>query len=188
MSRRNNNERKPLPGWVYIMTYLILAVAAVTLAVLATGCSPKLTPSINDNEYHEHRDSTAWRDSLLHVPVPEGKDHAIVSSRDTSHLETSVAESTAYVDSTGRLHHTLTNKPTSIPYQVKIPVRYIFNGVVHSRVETLTKYVKVEKPLSWWQSLKIGAFWWLLAGLILCLAYIFRKPLFAFIKTLLKIV
>lgn len=164
-----SKENKDPSIWPYLLPFLCAGIIAIMSALL-TGCSPKLTSSINDNEYHEHRDSTAWRDSLLHVPVPEGKDHAIVSLRDTSHLETSVAESIAYVDSAGRLHHTLTNKPTSIPYQVKIPVRYIFNGVVHTKVETLTKYVEVEKPLTWWQSFKIGSFWYLCGALALCFA------------------
>jgi hypothetical protein len=37
--------------------------------------------------------------------------------------------------------------------------------------------VKVEKPLTVGQRAKIGAFWWLLAGLVAALAWIFRKPL-----------
>ena len=36
---------------------------------------------------------------------------------------------------------------------------------------------KVEKELSVGQKAKIGAFWWLLAGLVASLAWIFRKPL-----------
>ena len=44
------------------------------------------------------------------------------------------------------------------------------------------KEVKVEKSLSWWQKARIGSFWWLLAGLVACLAWIFRKQLFGLIK------
>jgi hypothetical protein len=63
--------------------------------------------------------------------------------------------------------------------------------ILHSRVDSVyvdrIKEVKVEKPLSGWQSLKIGAFWWLLGALIAALLYIFRKPIFAIIKTLFAI-
>lgn len=52
-------------------------------------------------------------------------------------------------------------------------------------VETL-KEVKVEKPLSWSQKVRIGAFWWLLAGLAACLVWIFRKPLLSWFPKLLK--
>ena len=44
------------------------------------------------------------------------------------------------------------------------------------------KEVKVDKPLSFWQRLKIGSFWWLLIGLAGCLAWIFRKPILALIR------
>lgn len=49
------------------------------------------------------------------------------------------------------------------------------------------KEVEVEKPLSVGQSLKIRAFWWLFAGLIISAAWIFRKPILAIIKNLLKL-
>lgn len=39
------------------------------------------------------------------------------------------------------------------------------------------KEVKVEQPLSAWKTAKIRAFWWLVAGLVLALLWIFRKPL-----------
>lgn len=44
---------------------------------------------------------------------------------------------------------------------------------------------KVEKPLSPMQKAKIGAFWWLLAGLAAALAWIFRKPLISLLRKLL---
>lgn len=39
------------------------------------------------------------------------------------------------------------------------------------------KEVQVAKPLSWWQNLKIRAFWGLLGAVLLLLLWIFRKPL-----------
>lgn len=45
---------------------------------------------------------------------------------------------------------------------------------------------KVEKELSVGQKAKIGAFWWLLAGLVACLVWIFRKPLLSWFPKLLK--
>jgi hypothetical protein len=49
-------------------------------------------------------------------------------------------------------------------------------------VETIRE-VNVEQPLSWWQKARIGSFWWLLGGLILCLTWIFRKPIIAILKS-----
>ena len=48
--------------------------------------------------------------------------------------------------------------------------------------DTTAAQVKVDKPLSWSQKAKIGAFWYILAGLILSLAWIFRKPVLAILK------
>lgn len=48
-------------------------------------------------------------------------------------------------------------------------------------VETI-KEIRVEKPLSWWQRSKIGAFWWLCGALVAALAWIFRKPLLSLLK------
>ena len=45
---------------------------------------------------------------------------------------------------------------------------------------------KVEKELSVGQKAKIGAFWWLLAGLAACLVWIFRKPLLSWFPKLFK--
>ena len=53
--------------------------------------------------------------------------------------------------------------------------------------DTTSVQVKVDKPLSWGQKAKIGAFWYILAGLVLSLAYIFRKPILLFLKTILKL-
>ena len=39
------------------------------------------------------------------------------------------------------------------------------------------KEVKVEQPLSAWKTAKIRAFWWLVAGLLAALLWIFRKPI-----------
>ena len=39
------------------------------------------------------------------------------------------------------------------------------------------KEVQVAKPLSWWQNLKIRAFWGLLGAVLLLLLWAFRKPL-----------
>ena len=44
--------------------------------------------------------------------------------------------------------------------------------------DTTAVEVKVEKPLSWAQKAKIGAFPWLLLGLIGALVWIFRKWIF----------
>lgn len=59
--------------------------------------------------------------------------------------------------------------------------RYIVDTLVRVKVDSVTveriKEVKVEKPLSWWKSFKMGMFWWLFALCAGLLVWTFRKPI-----------
>ena len=69
-------------------------------------------------------------------------------------------------------------------YIEKYKDRYVFRDRwrdsvrIVERHDTTAVQVKVEKPLSWAQKAKIGAFPWLLLGLIGALLWIFRKYIF----------
>lgn len=75
----------------------------------------------------------------------------------------------------------------------KVRDRYIYRDRwrdsvrIEERHDTTRLEVKVEKPLSVGQKAKIGAFWWLCGAVILCLGWIFRKPLLRMLKTWVKI-
>ena len=77
-------------------------------------------------------------------------------------------------------------------YVEKYKDRYLYKDKWHDRyiykefhdTTTVTVEKKVEKELTLMQKTKIGLFWWLLAGLAGCLVWIFRKPILAFIKTI----
>lgn len=66
--------------------------------------------------------------------------------------------------------------------------RYIFRDRWRDSVsirevhDTTTVEKKVEKELSWGQKTKINAFWYLLAGLLVAIIWIFRKPLLKLFK------
>lgn len=65
-------------------------------------------------------------------------------------------------------------------YKVDTLIKVMVDSVTVERI----KEVKVEKPLSWWQRAKIGAFWWLAAILLIGVVWIFRKPILRFMKIL----
>ena len=117
------------------------------------------------NTVTEYRDSTAWRDTTIYVQIPLEADQAIVHVGDTSHRETTVATSDAWVGADGFLHHTLNNKPGKLASQILLPEHYLVSSVQNTQehAQIITKEVKVEKKLNWWQRFRIGAFWWLLA-------------------------
>ena len=84
------------------------------------------------------------RIDTVRIKIPGEKVYVI--RQDSSHLETAVAISDAKIDSTGMLHHTLTNKDVNlkkeivykdkiiekrvevekeVPVEVKVPVKYV---------------------------------------------------------------
>lgn len=146
---------------IWTLPYTIL------MTLFLPGCSslrPReriVTVTTTETEY---RDSTAWKDTTIYVPIPLEADQAIVHIGDTSHRETSVAASDAWIGADGFLHHDLRNKPARIAYALKLPERYLVTGVKNTRerAEIIEKEVKVERPLNAWQRFKIGSFWWLL--------------------------
>ena len=147
------------------------------ILLVLCSCTPKIAETIRTETVTEYRDSTVWRDTTIYVTIPLEADQAILHFGDTSHRETSIAESDAWVGSDGFLHHTLRNKPGKLPYQVSLPERYLVSSVQNTKEQAhvITREVKVEKKLNLWQRFRIGSFWWLL-GLVL-LAY--RKQLLA---------
>lgn len=125
----------------YTKTFLIIVILA--FFGLISGCSsPRYISSSNMRIVS--KDSLVVHTKLVSVALPL-ESHSIIT-KSKSHLETSVAESDAEIDSLGMLHHTLVNKKDSIstkiqyvdkisyrdsvevrevPVEVKVPVPYI---------------------------------------------------------------
>lgn len=93
------------------------------------------------------------RDSLIYVEVPAESQATILSDTDTSRLETSIAESEAWV-SDGQLNHTLRHKPDMrLPKVITIPI-YLRNKETES-LEQKVIIKEVEKDFTHWQSFKM---------------------------------
>ena len=115
------------------LTCLILAFYGLIL-----GCStPRYLPSSNIKIVS--KDSVFVHTELVSIAIPN-ESHSIIT-KSKSHLETSVAESDAEIDSLGLLHHTLTNKKDSI----KTKIQYIDKIVYRDSIEV--KEVPVEVPV-----------------------------------------
>lgn len=127
-------------------------IATATLLSLAVSCAtPYEAVEVFDTEVTHIRDSIRYRDSLILVTVPQGEDKAKLPDTDTSFLQTSVAESEAFVKD-GVLHHSLRNRSEAV-----IPIRITIPEKLHSEEKGLTRYLKqverieVVKELSRWQ-------------------------------------
>ena len=106
---------------------------------LISGCSsPRYIPASNNIKIVS-KDSLYVHTELVGVAIPN-ESHSIITKK-KSHLETSVAESDASIDSLGMLHHTLTNKKDSL----KSKIQYIDKIVYRDSI--VTKEVPVEKPV-----------------------------------------
>ena len=105
-----------------------------------TGCSTqKYLPSSNIKIVS--KDSLIIHTELVSVAIPN-ESHSIIT-KSKSHLETSVAESDAEIDSLGLLHHTLTNKKDSI----KTKIQYVDKISYRDSIEIREVPVEVEKPV-----------------------------------------
>ncbi len=168
-----------------------------TLLCIATSCglckhtSAHSETDVKDSLSFHTTDSTSVkdeisvRDSTVSVPLPVESSQSVMPVILPSHLETSLAESDAYVDSLG-LHHTLKNKETEVEVHVPVTEHYHYESHTHladstamhsdSEKETVIEYV--DKPLTWWEMFRIRAFWPLLLACLLLLVWTFRKWIF----------
>ena len=122
-------------------------------AALLTGCAAQrvAVDHQRDSVAVIVRDSVIFRDSVVLVEVPKESDKTVLPDCDTSRLETSVAESEAWV-ADGRLHHTLRNKDWAfIPVTIKMPERLHYEQKDRLVYNRIVETIEVEKPLNWWE-------------------------------------
>lgn len=149
MSSAASDPRKnPEPGWWVAPFVFYLIVGFAILLVMVTSCSPRIIETIR-------------------------------YQRDTTYVQQVKVDSVYRRDSV----FVRENGDTVFIYKERIRDRYVFRHdtlrlvKVDSVAVERVKEVKVEKPLSAWKSAKIGAFWWLVAAVLLLLLWTFRKPI-----------
>ena len=124
----------------------------IILILLMASCSPKIAQTTQTETRLYIRETTMFRPVLVRLPAESTSAIAV----DSSHLETEVALSDAWIAKDG-LHHSLQNKRDSIP--VEAPVREIVitkDSIITKTVEIpVPTPVEVPAPLSWWQRTQI---------------------------------
>lgn len=132
IKKYENEIWRDIPNYTKI--FLIIVIWAFY------GCStPKYLPSSNNIKIIS-KDSLVIHTELISTPIPI-ENNSIVTLTKKSHLETSVAESDAEIDSLGLLHHTLTNKKDSIKTKIQYVDRIVYKDSIQ------IKEVPVEKPV-----------------------------------------
>ena len=143
----------------YDARLLLYCLVTMTTIPSCSVCKPRI----------EYRDSVRveYRDRIIHDTATfyvEKEVEKIVTKDTTSHLENRWAVSDASV-SEGLLYHSL----ESIPQIVKVPYEVEVHDTTYVEKAQEIVYVEkqVEKPLTWWQGLRLDAFWWLILALVL---------------------
>ena len=128
---------------------LALVVVLILLPILSAGCSPKIIERV---VYQRDTTVVHHRDTTFR--------------RDSVYIREWMNGDTVYIE----------KYKDRFVYRDRWrdSIRVVRDSVA---VETI-KEVKVEKPLSWSQKAKIGAFPWILLALIGAVLWIFRKYLF----------
>ena len=175
MDKQSSNR-----GWLMLRNVALLASAVLmtlALSALLPGCARKVyvpmeAQTVIQTRYVERIDTVE-----VEVEVP-AQSASNVTTDPASHLETDVAESDAWLDSLGRLHHTLANKPGKLPAQV--PVKSHERDSIGWRDRPVP--YPVERELSRWEAIKMdfGGFALGAVGVVVCVAVIwlikkFRK-------------
>ena len=107
---------------------------------LISGCSsPRYISSSNMRIIA--KDSLYVHTELVSIALPL-ESHTIIT-KSKSHLETSVAESDAEIDSLGMLRHTLTNKKDSI----KTKIQYVDKISYRDSIQTKEVPIEVKVPI-----------------------------------------
>ena len=121
-------------------TKIFLLCLILAFYGLISGCSsPRYLPSSNMRIVS--KDSLIVQTKLVSIALPL-ESHSIIT-KSKSHLETSVAESDAEIDSLGMLHHTLTNKKD----RIKKKIQYADRIVYRDSIQTKEVPVEVKVPV-----------------------------------------
>lgn len=174
------------------MKWLTKCAFLYALLYALWGCCPykDLPKQSTSKQKDSTRTEIRWREFHIHDTVPfyiPIERHSVVTE-DSSHLETGCAISDAFIDGTGRLHHTLENKAqwVNIPVENSVLVSDTNHYENHAKVDSIyvpQPYpVKVEKPLTGWQKFQMRGFWALLIAGILFIAWKTRKIWMKFLK------
>lgn len=127
-----------------ITPYLLGILTLLLLLLLAVGCAaPKVVyvPTKGEDKII-YRDSTIVLRDTVRIPLPV-EEKETTTKRDSSHLETSVATSDAWIGEDNTLNHRLRNKNTTLKTKrdTVIVVEYV------DKIKTEVLIEEVENPV-----------------------------------------
>lgn len=174
------------------MKRICLIISLVALLLMSACRSSKQmlpsTPVIvnnTDSVRTEYIETVRIDTVLVEVPVPMESAKQVVPDS-TSHLETSLAESDAWINPDGSLGHSIKNKEQNLKAEVLVPVKDIQTNNTEASVREVPvpypESVYIERDFTKWESFRLEAFWYLVGAVLISLGWILRKPLITVIR------
>lgn len=175
-----------------MMKLINISTCVLILLILASCSSSKHMPpsppvivNNTDSVRIEYIETLRIDTVTVEIPIPvESAKQAVPDS--TSHLETSIAESDAWINPDGTLGHSIKNKEKSLKTNALVPVKDAqTNNTKVSVKEIPVPYpepVYIERDFTKWESFRLSAFWYLVTVALVSCVWILRKPLTTVIK------
>lgn len=134
----------------FVIMKKIIFVFVAVLLISSCGTCKHFDPVRQvDSVYIEKVVQKVIHDTTYMVQLPDSTSEQKVNQTDTSHLETQLAESDAWLDFDGKLNHSLRNKNTKIP--VPVQLECYLETTIKNSLMTNTVIREVEKELTSWQ-------------------------------------
>ena len=146
----------------------LLVIFLIFSAIFFQSCSPKVVPGGSTNT--QVRDSVVIqvRDSVVITPIERVVDVAAVY--DTLKMETSLAKSRAWLDTTNHMLRGEIQNKKQVQKEIKTEVKWqTRDSIVYKELPVPYEVVKTKHP---------AVFWWLLGWFILSVIYIIVKIYF----------
>lgn len=139
----------------------------IVILLTLMGCASVKEIPVQTVEKVIVKDSLIYVRDTLRIEVPKEIVREVVPQVDTSYLKTSLAESTAYLDTINRkIHHTLTQRgEIKIKYDTVFKVQYV-DRIVEKDVPIEVEVIKYKRDTF---------FWVLLGWAILCVLAVILK-------------
>lgn len=169
-----------------VLLLLALMMSACHTSKKAISSTPVIV-SNTDSVRTEYIETVRIDTVKVEVPVPAESVSQVV--RDSvSHVETSLAESDAWINEDGSLGHRMKNKLQNLKAEVPVPMKETkTNNTASSVKEIPVPYpepVYIERNPTLWESIRLEAFRYLVVMAVLALVWIFRKPIVSIIRKL----
>lgn len=172
---------------------VILSILAVFSSCRSTKTSFVAPPVVELNNSDSVRVETVIKTEYIpveaDVDLPQ-QSESNTTLDDSSHVETELAFSDAWIVD-GILHHIIKNKTGKLKGNAFVP-----QTTEHTNKEAVTVKevpvpepypVEVERELTLMEQIKLAAFWYLVGAVIVSIGLLFRKPLLAALRKVIRL-